>query len=93
MKQYYVYIMTNQSKTLYVGITHNLTRRVHQHKSGAIPGFTQKYKIKKLVYFEVTTDIQEALKREKQLKGWLRSKKIALIETLNPQWKNLSDDF
>ena len=90
MKQYYVYIMTNKSRTLYTGVTNNLERRVYEHKQKFVPGFTAKYNITRLVYFEETGDIQEAIAREKQIKGWLRTKKIALIESVNPAWEDLS---
>ena len=93
MNQYYVYIMTNKSKTLYTGITNNLQRRVYEHKQKLIPGFTSKYNINQLVYYEITSDINVALSREKQIKGWLRSKKIALIESMNPEWRDLSGDL
>ena len=91
MSEYYVYIMTNQSKTLYIGVSNNLRRRVAEHKSKLIPGFTQKYNIDKIVYFEVTNDVYSAITREKQIKGWIRKKKIALIESVNPEWKDLSE--
>jgi putative endonuclease len=90
MKNYYVYIMTNKSKTLYTGVTNDLTRRVYEHKHKLIPGFTQKYNITKLVYYEETSDIHAAIAREKQIKGWLREKKINLIESMNPNWVDLS---
>jgi len=93
MKQFYVYIMTNKSRTLYTGVTNNLERRVHEHKQKLIPGFTIKYNISRLVFFESTQDIRAAIEREKQIKGWLRSKKIALIESVNPQWEDLSSRF
>jgi putative endonuclease len=93
MNTYYVYMMTNRSKTLYTGVTNNLIRRVYEHKQKLIPGFTQKYKIDRLVYYEETLDIQAAIAREKQIKGWLRTKKIALIESTNPQWLDLSLDW
>ena len=93
MKQYYVYIMTNRSGTLYVGVTNDLARRVHEHKNKLIPGFTAKYNITKLVYFETTTDVRTAIARERQIKGWLRVKKIALIESVNPNWDDLSADW
>jgi putative endonuclease len=93
MRQYYVYVMTNKSKTLYTGVTNNLTRRVSEHKQKLIAGFTSKYNINKLVYYEMTPDVKAALVREKQIKGWLRSKKIALIESTNPAWKDLSSDW
>jgi putative endonuclease len=93
MKQYYVYIMTNRSKTLYTGVTNDLMRRVYEHKNKMVEGFTKKYNITRLVYFEETNDIQSAITREKQVKGWLRSKKIALIESVNPKWKDLSEGW
>ncbi len=93
MKTYYVYIMTNRSKTLYVGITSALVRRVYEHKQKLLDGFTKKYNITKLVYFEDTNDVMAAISREKQIKGWLRRKKIALIESVNPNWKDLSEDI
>ena len=93
MRRYYVYMMTNHSRTLYTGVTNDLQRRVHQHKQKLIPGFTQKYNITQLVYYEETSDIRTAIAREKQIKGWLRSKKIALIESLNSEWRDLSDEW
>jgi len=93
MKYYYVYIMTNKSRTLYTGVTNDLERRVGEHKSKTIPGFTSKYNITKLVYYEDSIDITVAIAREKQIKGWLRVKKIALIEAMNPEWRDLSDDW
>ena len=92
-KEYYVYIMTNKSRTLYTGVTNNLMRRVHEHKNKLVPGFTSKYNIKLLVYFESTSDVNEAILREKQIKGWLRAKKIKLIESMNPEWKDLSEEW
>ena len=89
-KQYYVYIMTNRSRTLYIGMTNNLERRVYEHKHGLAPGFTSKYKMTQLVYDEVGDDVHATIAREKQLKGWLRAKKIALIESMNPEWDDLS---
>lgn len=88
--KYYVYIMTNNSKTLYTGVTNNLHRRVYEHKNKLIEGFTKKYNITKLVYFEETDDVSSAIAREKQIKGWLRLKKIELIEEVNPKWLDLS---
>ena len=93
MNQYYVYIMTNWSKTLYTGVTNDLIRRVCEHKNKIIDGFTKKYNITKLVFYEETRDIQAAIEREKQIKGWLRSKKIALIESVNPKWEDLSQEW
>ena len=93
MKQYYVYIMTNRSGTLYIGVTNDLARRVYEHKNKLIPGFTAKYNITKLVYFETTDDVRTAIAREKQIKGWLRAKKITLIESVNPNWDDLGTDW
>ena len=93
MEQYYVYLMTNKSRTLYTGITNNLERRVYEHKNKLIEGFTKKYNITKLVYYEISNDVEAAITREKQIKGWLRRKKIALIESVNPQWKDLSKEW
>ena len=93
MKTYYVYIMTNKSRTLYTGVTNDLTRRVYEHKHKLVPGFTAKYNITYLVYYEDFQNINAAITREKQIKGWLRAKKIALIESLNPDWKDLSLEF
>src|SRR5437867_1285991 len=90
MKQYCVYIMTNEARTLYIGVTNNLERRVYEHKHKLIPGFTGKYNLTKLVHYEVTNDIRDAIAREKQVKGWLRAKKVALIEEDNPGWQDLS---
>ena len=91
MKDYYVYIMTNKSKTLYTGISNNLIRRVYEHKNKLVEGFTKKYNIEKLVYFELFNNPDDAIRREKQIKGWLRKKKIDLIKSMNPEWKDLSD--
>ena len=85
--------MTNHSKTLYVGVTSNLPKRVAEHKQGLVEGFTKKYCIKKLVYYEGTGDINSAIAREKQLKGWLRNKKVNLIDSFNPGWKDLYYDI
>jgi putative endonuclease len=76
---------------LYIGITNNLVRRCYEHKHKIIKGFTEKYNVNKLVYFDTTNDVSEAIKREKQLKGWTRSKKINLIESINPMWNDLSE--
>jgi putative endonuclease len=90
-RQYYVYIMTNRSGTLYIGVTNDLVRRVHEHKAKCIDGFTKKYNLTQLVYYAEGTDLREAIAREKQLKGWRRSKKVALINSSNPKWTDLSD--
>ena len=88
---YYVYIMTNNSGTLYVGVTNNLERRVYEHKNGIGGDFTGKYKLTRLVYHESTPDVLAAIEREKEIKGWVRRKKIALIKSANPHGKDLSE--
>jgi putative endonuclease len=93
MNQYYVYIMTNKSRTLYTGVTNNLERRLYEHKQKLIPGFTAKYNINRLVYCEITDNVYSAITREKETKGWLRSKKIRLIESVNPGWRDLACDW
>jgi putative endonuclease len=93
MKQYYVYILASRSRNLYVGVTNDLERRVYEHKQKLVPGFTTKYNINRLVYFEATEDVHAAISREKQIKGWLRSKKITLIGSVNPTWVDLSDSW
>ena len=90
MAEYYVYIMTNASKTLYVGVTDDLVRRVYEHKQKLLGGFTGRYNLTRLAYWESTNDVASAIAREKQLKGWLRKKKITLIESMNPTWEDLS---
>jgi putative endonuclease len=89
---YYVYIMTNRTRRLYIGVTNDLGRRVNEHQHRLMPGFTSKYLLERLVYSEDTDDIGAAIAREKELKGWRRSKKIALIQKVNPQWSDLSRD-
>ena len=93
MKQYYVYIMANRSRTLYIGVTNNLERRMYEHKHHLMAGFTSKYDLTRLVYFEETSDVNIAIAREKQIKGWLRTKKVALIESMNPDWRDLSEEW
>ena len=90
MRQYYIYIMASRSRTLYTGVTNDLERRVYEHKNKLVRGFTAKYKIERLVYFETTEDVHAAIFREKQIKGWTRSKKLALIGSANPTWNDLS---
>jgi putative endonuclease len=85
MREYYVYIMTNGVRTLYIGVTNDLVRRVFEHKQKLTEGFTKRYNITMLVYHEATTNIEAAIAREKQLKSWRRSKKVNLIESLNPR--------
>lgn len=93
MKQYYVYIMTNKSGTLYIGVTNVLSRRMYEHKQVIGGQFTTRYRITQLIYFEETRDVHAALHREKQLKGWTRAKKLELIASGNPQWVDLSEDW
>ena len=93
MKRYFVYIMASLSGTLYIGVTKNLERRVMEHKMKLIPGFTSKYNVTRLVFYEETGDVEEAINREKQIKGWLRSKKVELIESSNPKWRDLSEGW
>jgi putative endonuclease len=92
MSNFYVYILASHSRTLYIGVTNELEQRVFEHKTKAEPeGFTARYNIDRLVYYEDTTDVTIAIEREKQLKGWTRAKKLALIERMNPHWSDLSD--
>ena len=93
MREYHVYIMSNRSRTLYTGVTGNLAQRVYTHKKKSVPGFTSRYNMTRLVYAEATDDVGAAIHREKQIKGWLRAKKIALIESLNPEWDDLSETW
>ena len=93
MKNYFIYILTSDTGTLYTGVTNNLEKRIYQHKHKLIDGFTKKYNITRLVYFEETTDINAAIQREKEIKGWRRSKKIELIKTSNPTWKDLAENW
>ena len=93
MKQYYIYIMNNRSNTLYIGVTNNLQRRVYEHQHHLVAGFTSKYHLTRLVYFEETSNVNAAIEREKQIKGWLRAKKVALIESVNPDWRDLSEEW
>jgi len=91
--QYHVYIITNKSGTLYTGITNDIKKRVYEHKNKLIPGFTEKYNISRLIYFETFGDVYSAISREKTIKGWLRKKKIELIQKTNPDWKDLAEDW
>ena len=91
---YFVYILTNSYNTvLYTGVTNELIRRMNEHKNGIGSKFTSRYRVHKLVYVESTESVESAIGREKQIKGWSRSKKIVLIESVNPEWKDLSDDL
>lgn len=94
MNQYFVYMLTNwNDKVMYIGVTNNLERRLYEHKNELIDGFTKTYHVHKLVYFEETSDVNAALEREKQMKRWRREKKNALVETMNPTWRDLSEDW
>jgi putative endonuclease len=93
MKQYCVYILASHSRVLYVGVTGNLKQRVWQHKEKQAEGFTSKYNVDKLVYYEQTEDVYGALAREKQLKKWRREKKVWLIEKENPDWRDLYEEI
>ena len=94
MNKYYVYILASRKNwVLYIGVTNNLERRLYEHQSGLIPGFTKKYKTHRLIYFEETSNINDAMAREKQLKAWRRKWKIDIIKTANPPMKDLSKDF
>ena len=92
LTDYYVYIMTNESRMLYVGVTNDLQRRVFKHQQKLDrASFTAKYNMTRLAYFESTSDIRAAIAREKQLKGWLRKRKVGFVESVNPLWEDLSD--
>lgn len=93
MGQYYVYIMSSWTRTLYTGVTNDLTRRVGQHKQLAGSSFASKYHATRLTYFESTSRVQDAIAREKEIKGWRREKKIKLVESLNPDWDDLSEGW
>jgi putative endonuclease len=93
MPVYHVYILTNASGVLYIGVTNHLERRVTEHKQQLCPGFTMKYEVFRLVYFEPFGDVRNAISREKQLKRWRREKKLALIRIMNPKFRDLSEDF
>ncbi len=88
-KQYYIYILTNKSNTLYIGITNDLIRRLYEHKNKLVAGFTKKYNIDRLIYYEVFDSPEAAIQREKEIKGWIRKKKIDLIKRVNPNFKEL----
>ena len=91
--QYFVYIMSSNSGTLYIGITNSIYRRALQHKEGKIEGFTKKYQCTRLVHYESFDDVHRAIGREKELKSWTRAKKIALIESRNPRWIDLAEHW
>lgn len=87
---YYVYILTNKSNSvMYIGVTNDIARRIYEHRNHMVAGFTDKYHVTKLVYVETVSDVRDAIQREKQLKGWTRAKKNALVESANPNWRDL----
>ena len=93
-KKGYIYILTNKNNNvLYTGVTSDLIKRIYEHKNGFVEGFTKKYHVHKLIYYEVFEDVGSAIAREKQIKSWLRRKKIALIEAMNPKWQDLYDEL
>ena len=91
IRAYWVYILASRSRVLYTGVTNDLARRVKEHKQHLIPGFTQKYRVTRLVYFEQLGDIRDAIAREKQIKWWVRARKLKLIEAHNPTWADLAE--
>ena len=93
MKSYCVYIMAGPSGVIYIGVTNDIERRVLEHKSKSVPGFSARYNLTKLVYFEAFSDVRAAITREKELKGWVRRRKVALIESVNPSWNDLSPEW
>jgi putative endonuclease len=93
VREYHVYIMASRSGVLYIGVTNDLTRRVSEHQRKAVPGFTARYRVSRLVHFESFDQVRDAIAREKQLKGWRREKKIALIEKANSAWRDLSEGW
>lgn len=92
-KTFYIYIMVSKSGTLYVGMTNNIKRRVFEHKNHLVPGFTDKYSIDRLLYFETFAKPASAINREKQIKAWRREKKVKLIDSQNPAWNDLSEGW
>lgn len=91
--RFFVYILASQSGVLYVGVTRDLLRRMYQHRVGQVPGFTRRYHVNKLVFYEETPSARSAFERERQMKGWKRQKKIRLIETVNPEWLDLATEW
>ena len=90
IRTFYVYILASRSRVLYVGVTNNLARRMNEHRHGSLPSFTARYRVTRLVYFEEFADIRAAIAREKEIKGWVRRRKVRLIERMNPTWEDLS---
>lgn len=91
--EYFVYVMANKTRMIYVGVTNDLERRVYEHKNKLIRGYTSKFNLNKLVYFESVSDVTVAMEREKELKGWVRRKKTSLANSINPEWKDLSEGW
>ena len=89
----FVYVLASKSRVLYVGVTANLVRRLWEHRTGAFPGFTRRYGVNRLVYYEAADDPTGAISREKQIKGWARVKKVAMIESMNPEWNDLAEHW
>ncbi len=92
-RTYCIYILTNKSGTLYTGVTGNLKKRVWQHKTKEVKGFTEKYNIDRLIYYETFGDVWSAIAREKQIKGWVRRRKLELVASMNAEWHDLSDGW
>lgn len=90
LESYYVYIIANLSGMVYTGVTNDLERRMSEHKQKLLSGYASRYNIQRLMYYEVTNDIGAAIAREKQIKAWTRAKRVALIESVNPEWRDLS---
>jgi len=93
MRVYYVYVMASRSRVLYTGVTNDLARRVNEHKQGLTPGFTTRYRITRLVYYEEFADVRDAIAREKQIKAWTRARRISLVEGGNPSWRDLAEQW
>ncbi|SRR6266480_7052456 len=93
MRTYFVYILASRTRVLYTGVTNDLARRMNEHKQGLIPGFTKQYRVTRLVHVEEFGDIRAAIAREKQIKGWIRARKLKLIEACNPTWEDLAQNW
>jgi putative endonuclease len=93
MAEYFVYILASRSRTLYVGVTRDIRRRMGEHRDGSAQGFTHRYKVSRLVYVETTSDVRAAIAREKQIKGWTRDRKLALVALANPNWQDLAEGW
>jgi putative endonuclease len=89
----FVYLLASKTRVIYVGVTNDLTRRIWEHRTGAFPGFTRRYGVDRLVYYEATHDPAGAIRREKQIKGWARVKKVAMIDSMNPEWNDLAEHW